>query len=327
MTTSEAHRILELGENPSPDDIKNAFRKLAIKWHPDKNPDNQAEAEERFKKILAAKDFLLKPESEPDPFHSESGETSIFEKMFREMSERNFGHARSGEDLHHVLEITLEEAVAGCTKRFHISRLHKCEACDGKGGQGEKACDYCGGHGRVSEAQGFYQFTQVCIACGGRGSQVEKRCKECRGDGRFPKDESVKVELKPATDDGFTLLKRNYGHAGRDGARPGNFYLHVSVLPHKVFQREGNDLHMKWPLSFAMAALGGDIDVPTLISGNVKLHIPHGTQPGTRFRLYGKGVRIDKDTVGSQIVEVQIEIPKNLTDKQKALLKEFIQGA
>jgi molecular chaperone DnaJ len=325
MTHTRAYQILGLNESATADDIKAAFRKLAVQWHPDKCPNNRKEAEEKFREILEAKDTLLNKDGqkkEPEFFTDNlEGIYNAFNSFF---AQERVSRTRRGEDLHHVLHITLEEAIAGCIKRFEISRLQECSDCRGRGGE-EALCEHCKGQGHISQRAGYFSFTQTCISCGGYGAAIKTKCQTCHGEGRVPKKEVVAVELRPATEHDAVLIKHNFGHAGRYGGRPGNFYLHISVLPHHKFERIGDDLKIKYPIPFSTAVLGGTIEVPTLLSGNIILHIPAGTQIGTCFRVPGKGVK-NRQKTGDQIVEITIEVPQKLTEKQKKLLQEFSKG-
>lgn len=324
MTQGKAFQVLGLAPGASPEDIQKAFRKLSMQYHPDKNAGSK-EAEEKFKEINAAKATLLAKDGtirdeEEDLFSQQQQDftESAFENLFRHMTARS----RAGEDLHHILRVTLEEAAIGGIKTFTTMRLAKCEPCHGRGGTGEEACNQCGGHGHTATTMGSIFMQQVCFVCQGRGSQIKNKCSVCRGEGRNPKEETVTVQLKPGTDDGFSLMKRNSGHAGKDGGRPGNFYVHIAVLEHPVFHREGLNLHTAIVIPFHMAALGGDIDISTLLGPKVKLKIPAGTQPLTEFRLQGKGIQCDNAT-GDLMVSARVEIPTNLSEKQKKLLEEF----
>ena len=331
MTKAKAYEVLELLSTASEEDIKKSFKRLAIKWHPDKNPTNPQESEEKFKEVLEAKDTLLsknKTESEPNFDDPHSIFDSLFGEIFRggNRGYSYFGPRPSrGEDLHCTLTITLEEAVAGCSQRFTTSRLVKCQSCKGKGGSGDQQCEYCNGHGNLSEKRGAFEFASICIACSGQGSKVKDKCSSCHGEGRVSNTETVRVDLKPGTEQGFTMMQRNSGHAGKEGAKNGDFYIHVSVRMHPRFTRIGNDLEMKLPISFALAALGGEVRIPTLLGEDVVMKLPPGTQPGAKLTLAGKGVKTDGRIRGSQIISVEIEIPKTLTEKQKQLLQDYMK--
>jgi len=326
MTHSKAYQILGLESGASSEDIQKAFRRLSKKYHPDKNAGSK-EAEEKFKELNEAKESLLSKDGsirdEEDYFSAQMREyqDTAFEHLFRNMTSRS----RAGDDLHHILEITLEEAALGGMKTFTTMRLVKCEPCHGRGGTGEEACNQCGGHGHTASTMGSIFMQQVCFVCQGRGSQIKSKCSVCRGEGRFPKEEVVTVQLKPGIDDGFTLMKRNSGHAGKDGGRPGNFFVHIVQKPHSTFQRDGLNLNTEIAIPFHLAALGGDIEIPTLVGPKVKLKIPPGTQPMTEFRLQGKGIQCDSVT-GDLMVAARVEIPTVLSDKQKRLLKEFARS-
>lgn len=324
MTKARARQVLGIDENASAEEIKRVYRRLVLKHHPDKNPEDTKGAEQRFKEINDAKEALLdkegnkKEDSLDDLFNDNSNLSDFFDTIIRGGRGTFF---RRGDDVHQTVEVTLEEAVAGCRKQTTVSRLMKCDACGGRGGSDEMACPHCEGKGKTEKVQGFFRMAHACMACEGKGKQYRNKCKPCNGQGRAPKTQTLAYVLKPGTVDGFSMVGKGEGNVGYDGGPSGDFFLHVLVKQHATFRRVKDDLIMNLPLSLGVAVLGGEIDVPTLLKGSVKMYVPAGTQHGTRFRIPGNGAT----EKGAQIVEASVVVPTNLTPKQKKAFKEFLE--
>ncbi|MBI2664348.1 molecular chaperone DnaJ [Candidatus Woesearchaeota archaeon] len=334
-------------------DIKKAYLKLAKKWHPDLNKEQGAS--DRFKEINEAASVLGddRKREQYDRFGSTSsgfgagaggfdftdfGNFADFGFDFGEVFDRFFSHTTGfrqrrqsrGADLHYELEIELEEAAAGTTKGIHIPRLEKCSQCKGTGADSPSdttRCDNCNGQGMVRQVQriafGTFATTTTCGKCGGTGQFIKKRCSACGGEGRTEKSRTIEIKIPAGIDTGNSLRIAGEGEAGERGAAAGDLFLTVRVKPHKIFEREGADLHIQQPLPFAAAALGGEIEVPTL-DGTATLKIPSGTQSDTVFRMKEKGLpSLDSGARGSQYVKVVISVPKQLSSRQKSALKEF----
>ena len=365
MSNKDFYEILGVSRSASDDEIKKAYRKLAMKYHPDRNPDNK-EAEEKFKEIQKAYDTLSDPQKkaaydqyghaafEQGGFGGAGGAGGfggfggagggggfggfggaggfdfgdIFSQMFG-----GGGGARQpnyqGADMQYSVEITLEEAAAGVKKQITIPTYAECDVCHGSGAKpGTKAttCRTCGGSGTVHVRQAIFQIQQTCPTCHGSGKEIKEPCLRCHGEGRVQTTKTVEVNIPAGIDDGQRIRLTGEGEPGMHGAPAGDLYIHVSVRPHKIFQRDPEnptDLHCELPISFATAALGGEVEVPTL-NGRVKLNIPEGTQNGKRLRVKGKGVKsVRGSLVGDLYCHVVVETPVNLTERQKELLVEF----
>lgn len=361
MAQEDYYQILGLDRNASDEQIKKAYRKLAIKYHPDKNPGDE-KAEENFKKVSEAYEVLSDPEkrrrydqlgheaytsagrgagpggaggAHVDPFDIFSqvfggggAGGSIFEEFFGGggAGRRSRTGAQPGADLRYDMEIDFEDAVFGADQTVQIPRAVKCETCNGTGcrpGTSMKTCSHCQGTGQISMAQGFFSVRQACPYCQGAGRTVESPCPDCAGEGRVRKRKNIQIHIPAGVDDGSRLRISAEGEAGQRGGPPGDLYVILHVREHKFFKRRGQDITCEIPVSLECAVLGGKVSVPTL-GGKAQLKIPAGTQSGSVFRLKGKGVpSLRGSGRGDQHVRVSVEIPRNLNTEQKKQFKEF----
>jgi molecular chaperone DnaJ len=352
LTKRDYYEVLGVSRNASKEEIKNAYRKLALQYHPDRN--KSPDAEERFKEISEA--YAVLSDDEKRRQYDELGHAGIdsrytpedifrdvdFSEIFRDFGfgdfeslfDRFFGRRtrhepRKGPDLEYDLEITLEEAATGLVKEIRVPRSENCPECHGSGVRPEtepKTCSKCKGTGRIeySQVSGFTRFIQIttCSACDGRG-YTSIPCRMCNGTGSIQKTRTISVRVPPGVDDGVSLRLSGEGERGARGAPPGDLYVVIHVKPHEFFERNGSDLICRIPISFCQAALGAEIKVPTLQSYE-KLRIPPGTQTGTIFRLKGKGMpHLNSYGRGDLVVEVIVRTPTKLSERQKRLLAEF----
>ena len=338
--------VLEVERTAGDGELKSAFRKLAMKWHPDRNPGDK-NSEVRFKEINEAYEILKDPDKRAayDRFghaafeHGAHGGAggfgadfgSAFSDLFEGIFGMSGGRARSGRergaDLRYNMEIRLEEAYRGKTAQVRIPTSVTCEACSGSGaktGTRPKACPGCGGQGRIRHAQGFFTLERTCPACQGRGQVIDNPCASCSGSGRVTKERTLSVNIPPGVEDGTRIRLASEGEAGIRGGPAGDLYIFLAIAGHPFFQREGADLHCRVPISMVSAALGGEFEVPTIDGGNTRVKVPDGTQSGRRFRVHGKGMPVLRSRqTGDMYVQVVVETPQKLTKRQRELLNEF----
>ena len=348
MSKACYYETLEVERSIDEAGLKSAFRKLAMKWHPDKNPGDPS-CEHKFKEISEAYEILKDGNKRAAydryghaAFEQGNGNghahgfgagfassfSDIFEDLFGMAGQRGGrGGRERGADLRYNMEITLEEAFSGKTAQINIPVAVTCETCSGTGakaGTKPKACSMCGGAGRVRQAQGFFTLERTCPACQGRGQMIETPCASCSGQGRVQKERSLSVNIPPGVEDGTRIRLAGEGEAGVQGGPAGDLYIFLSLAAHKFFQRDGADLHCRVPVSMVTAAMGGEFEVPTIDQGKTKVKVPSGTQSGRRFRVGGKGMPVLRSRqTGDMYVQVVVETPQNLTKKQKELLAEF----
>ncbi len=354
MAKRDYYEILGIERAATDEEIKKAYRKQAVKFHPDKNPGDKA-AEEKFKELGEAYEALSDPQKRAaydqyghaafDPrqrargggFHDPSDifreafggmdAGSIFEQFFGGGgTRRDPGGPQRGSDLRYDMELTFDEAAHGCEKEISVTKLGSCTHCHGTGAEGDakmRKCSTCDGRGAVVLDRGFIRLQQTCPRCEGAGHVIEKPCKVCHGSGRHDHPAKIKLKIPPGVDTGARLRSTGNGEAGPRGGPSGDLYVVLHVKPHEIFQREGDDLLCEVPISFVQAALGAEIEVPTL-AGKSLIKIPAGTQAGTLFRLKGKGVKsVQGYGWGDLHVRVTVEVPTHLNGSQRAKLQEF----
>ena len=347
-TKRDYYETLGVAKNASEDEIKKAYRKMAMKFHPDRNPDSKT-AEAKFKEAKEAYEMLSDGEKRAaydryghagvDPnmnmggaggFHA-GGFADAFGDIFGDI----FGGGRSrssgpqmyrGADLRYNLEISLEQAANGFDTTIRVPAWDTCETCNGSGakpGTSPTTCTTCNGHGQVRMQQGFFSIQQTCPKCHGKGQIIADPCSSCGGVGRIKRNKTLEVKIPAGIDDGMRIRSSGNGEPGQNGGPPGDLYVEVHIKPHPVFKREGDDLHCEIPISFARAALGGEIEVPT-IGGKVSFTVPEGTQTGKVFRVRGKGIKgVRSGHTGDMFCHVTVQTPVKLTERQKELLNEL----
>jgi molecular chaperone DnaJ len=341
---ADCYETLGVSKGASGEDIKRAYRKLAMQFHPDRNP-GDAVAEQKFKDISHAYDILKDEQKRAayDRFGHAAFEnggmgghradgfaanfSDIFDQMFGDLSGRRESQAQRGNDLRYNLEITLEAAFKGDQVAIRVPGWNQCEPCHGSGaanGAAPTTCPTCRGQGRVRAQQGFFTIERTCSSCGGAGQVIKDPCRYCSGSGRIRKEKTLEVSIPPGVDDGTRIRLSNEGEMGMRGAPPGDLYVFLSVKQHRFFQRDGTDLQCRVPITMPTAALGGQIEVPTIDGTRSQVTIPAGTQSGQQFRLRGKGMSILRSAGrGDLYIEVNVETPVKLTKRQKELLQEF----
>jgi molecular chaperone DnaJ len=350
-TKRDYYEVLGVGRDASGDEVKRSYRKLAVKYHPDKNPDDP-QAEEKFKELGEAYDVLMDEEKRAaydrfghaafaqggggfgrggfhDPFdifrEVFGGGGGIFETFFGGTAGTEQDRQR-GADLRYDMQITLEEAAAGVEKEIEVRKLEPCDKCNGTGAEsGSRTinCPTCGGRGQVISSRGFFQVSQTCPRCRGVGQIIEKPCRQCDGEGRVEKAARIKLKIPAGIASGSRLRSSRNGEAGIRGGPQGDLYVVIHVKEHKIFQREEDNLYCEVPISFTVAALGGDVDVPTL-EGKASVKVPAGTQSGQMFKLRGKGIaHVNGRERGDLLARVIVEVPSRLNAEQRQKLEEF----
>ncbi len=342
MSKRDYYEVLGVSQTASEADLKTAYRRLAMKYHPDRNPDD-AVAEEKFKEAKIAFEVLSDPQKRAayDQFGHAGVDAgagagggaggATFSDIFGDVFGDIFGgggrqRSYRGADLQYNLEVSLEDAVMGTTAKVRLPTKVRCDTCAGSGakaGTKPESCRTCGGIGQVRMQQGFFSVQQTCPNCRGSGQIIKDPCGVCRGSGWREEQKTLSVKIPAGVDNGDRIRLTGEGEVSTDGGSPGDLYVQIAVRPHPIFGREGEDLTCEVPISFTAAALGGELQVPTL-DGRVKLKIPSGTQSEKVFRLRGKGVRpVRGGATGDLLCKVRVETPVNLTGKQRELLKEF----
>ena len=351
MQKRDCYEVLGVERNADTEEIKKAYRQLALKYHPDRNPNDKA-AEEKFKELGHAYEILSDPQTRAaydqyghaafdsrarargggggfhdpsDIFREVFGNSGIFDDLFGG-GQRSPGGAQRGDDLRYDLELTFLEAAQGCEKEIALTKLDACDSCRGSGaeqGATTKVCSTCGGRGQVLSSRGIFSIAQTCPRCEGRGRVVDKPCRTCGGGGRRERTSTITIKVPAGVDGGSRLRSSGNGEAGQRGGPAGDLYVVLHVKRHEIFGREGDDLLCEAPVTFVQAALGAEIEVPAL-DGRVMIKIPAGTQPGAAFRVKGKGVKnLQGYGHGDLHVRIQVEVPTQLNAEQKAKLREF----
>jgi molecular chaperone DnaJ len=346
MSKRDYYEVLGVDKGASEQDIKKAYRRVAMKFHPDRNPDDP-EADAKFKEATEAYEILSTAEKRQayDQFGHAGVDPSMgggaggfqggsFSDIFGDVFGDIFGGGgggrrggpQRGSDLRYTLEISLEDAVRGTTVEIRVPTLQHCDTCDGSGakpGTSPVTCGSCGGSGQVRMQQGFFQVQQTCPKCRGRGKTISDPCTDCRGQGLVEKTKTLSVKVPPGVDTGDRIRLSGEGEAGPAGGPPGDLFVQIAVKQHPLFERDGRNLYCEVPINFADAALGGELEVPTL-DGRVKLKIPPETQTGKMFRLRGKGVQpVRGGPTGDLLCRAVVETPVNLSKEQTKLLEEF----
>ncbi len=350
MTKEDYYTTLGVGRDASETELKKAYRKLAMQYHPDKNPGDK-KAEEKFKSISEAYEILKDKERREmyDRFghsafegsgapgggfdFSATGFSDIFDDLFGEFGvggrRRQQETKRRGADLRYNLEISLEDAYKGKQQTLKIATASVCTTCNGTGSADKadpETCPTCGGEGKVRAQQGFFTVERTCHTCHGLGTVIKNPCRTCRGEGRVKKEKSLAVNIPAGVEEGTRIRLSSEGEAGLRGGQAGDLYIFVSIKQHPLFKRQGDDLHCTVPIPMTTAALGGEIEVPTLEGKRARLTIPSGTQAHDKFRLRGKGMSIMRSgAFGDMYVHAMVETPVKLNKKQKELLEEFAE--
>ncbi len=351
MAKADYYETLGVSKNISEEELKKAYRKMALKYHPDRNPGDKA-SEEKFKQVSEAYEVLSDPEkrvtydrfghaafgpgvrgastgSFHDPFdifqQVFGGTGGIFGEFFGGERSRHDG-AQEGNDLRYSMQITFEDAAFGCEKEISIRRHEICDSCDGTGassGSSHTHCPQCDGRGQITTQRGFFMVTQTCPRCRGAGRVIEKPCKTCNGAGLTEKMARIKIRVPAGVENGMRLRSAGNGESGLRGGSSGDLYVVLHVKEHEIFKRDGEDLYCEIPISYTIAALGGDVEVPTL-NGTAQVKIPAGTQSGMVFRLKGKGVKsLENHGYGDLHARVIVEVPTKLNPEQRKKLEDF----
>ncbi|PCS23643.1 molecular chaperone DnaJ [Candidatus Enterovibrio escicola] len=334
MSKRDFYQVLGVDRSASERDIKKAYKRLAMKFHPDRNAGDET-ASDKFKEVKLAYEILTddkKRTAYDQHGHAAfeqgtmGGGSADFSDIFGDVFGDIFGGSRRGSDLRYNIELSLEDAVRGVTREIDVPTYVSCEPCGGNGakqGTSPQMCGTCHGQGQVQMRQGFFAVQQTCPTCHGRGKILKDPCSSCHGQGRVQKNKTLSVKIPAGVDTGDRIRLTSEGEAGEYGLPAGDLYVQVHVCEHQIFTRDGNNLYCEVPVSFTMAALGGEVQVPTL-DGRVSLKVPIETQTGRMFRVRGKGVKsVRGGGIGDLICKLVVETPVNLIGKQKELLKEF----
>jgi molecular chaperone DnaJ len=354
MAKQDYYATLGVAREAGADDLKKAYRKLAMQYHPDRNPGNK-QAEARFKEINEAYDILKDDQKRaaydryghaafeqggPGGFNGGfdfsaaggGGLNDIFDQMFGEFMGRRGGagqgRSRAGADIRQAVEIDLTDAFAGTKVNLRVPTRVTCEACNGTGSEDKTraadTCPTCHGAGKIRNQQGFFLIERTCPTCGGQGRVIRSPCRTCHGTGTVQRERSLQVAIPAGVEDGTRIRLAGEGEAGGQGAPNGDLYVHVAIRPHGFFQRDGANILMRVPLRMTQAALGGDVEVPVIDGSRAKVKIPPGTQTGDQFRLRGKGFSVLRSAArGDMYIQVSVETPQNLTRRQRELMEEF----
>ncbi len=349
MAKEDYYRTLGVDRDAGKDEFKKAYRKQAMRYHPDRNPGDK-DAEHRFKELNEAYEVLKDDQKRAaydrfghaafehggpgdGGFGGGTGFADIFEEMFGDFMGGGRRGGRSsgrGNDLRYNMQVTLEEAFNGRKSTIRVPTAVACETCNGTGstkGSGPVACSTCRGAGRVRSQSGFFTVERTCPTCGGTGQVIKDPCRTCGGNGRAQKEKTLQVAIPAGVEDGTRIRLAGEGEAGMRGGPPGDLYIFVSVASHRIFQRDGANIYCRMPVAMTTAALGGQVEVPNLDGSRVRITLPAGSQTGEQFRLRGKGMTVLRSQArGDMFVEAIVETPVNLTDEQKGMLREF-EGA
>lgn len=352
MSKQDYYKLLEVEKNASAEELKKAYRKLAMKYHPDRNPGDK-EAEKKFKEISEAYDILKDEQKRAaydryghaafenggggsgggfGGFDPGANFADIFGDLFGDFGGRRSAGGRTasmqGSDLRYNISITMEEAFAGKQQKIQFTAAAKCDGCSGSGskdGSAAESCKSCHGTGKTRMQQGFFTVERTCMACGGMGKKITNPCNRCGGEGRVRKERTLSVTIPEGVEDGTRIRLSGEGEVGMRGGAPGDLYIFVHVKDHEFFIRDGNDIHCRVPIKMTTAVLGGEVEVPVIDGSRARVTIPEGTQSEDKFRLKGKGMSIMRagGRRGDMYIHCTVEIPVKLSKKQKDLLKEF----